>query len=87
MSLLKIGFTLNNETKAKLQFFNSAHAFAADIFQIVFAKEPHSQEAWDKYRRGILEYGGSRNELEMLEEFIGRPTNPDALLQSLQFDL
>jgi Zn-dependent oligopeptidase len=30
-----------------------------------------------------LEYGGSRNEREVLEEYLGRPPNPDALLRSM----
>ncbi|KAH6986940.1 peptidase family M3 [Ilyonectria destructans] len=62
----------------------AAHVFAADIFQTTFAKDPGSQAAWEKYRRGILQYGGSRDELEMLEEFLGHPVSPKALFQSLE---
>lgn len=34
-------------------------AFAQDIFQESSAKDLHSQDAWDWFRYGILEYGGS----------------------------
>ncbi|KAF7546701.1 hypothetical protein G7Z17_g8250 [Cylindrodendrum hubeiense] len=51
----------------------AAHVFAADIFQTTFAGDPSSQVAWENYRCGILQYGGSRDELEMMEEFLGHP--------------
>ena len=62
---------------------SSANVFAEELFQKTFAENHRSQEAWDKFRRGILEYGGSRDELEVLEEFLGRLPTPGALLQSL----
>lgn len=37
-----------------------------------FAKDPQDQAAWERYQRGILEYGGSRDELRLLEECLGR---------------
>ncbi|KAK7445662.1 hypothetical protein CaCOL14_002234 [Colletotrichum acutatum] len=63
--------------------YMSAQAFAASLFESCFAKDPRSPEAWDLYRRGILEYGGSRDEMEMMKEFLGREPGPDALLRSL----
>jgi metallopeptidase MepB len=62
---------------------NSAEVLAADIFESNFAENPRDQGAWDRYRRGILEYGASRDELHMLQEFLGRAPNPSALLRSL----
>ncbi|KAJ9148665.1 Metallopeptidase [Pleurostoma richardsiae] len=59
-----------------------AAVFAADIFQNTFAEDPRSQTAWERYRCGILEYGGSRNELEMLTEYLGHPPSPEYLLAS-----
>ncbi|KAK6193301.1 hypothetical protein LQW54_012602 [Pestalotiopsis sp. IQ-011] len=58
----------------------SAHVFAADLFESTFADDPRDQGAWDRYRCGILEPGGSRDEMQM-EEFLGRPINPQALLR------
>lgn len=63
---------------------DSANVFAEEMFQENFAKDHTSQAAWDKFRRGILEYGGSRNEREVLEEFLGRPPTTDALLRNLR---
>lgn len=37
----------------------------------------------DNYRMGILEAGGSRDELAMLAEFLGRPPSPEALVRTL----
>jgi metallopeptidase MepB len=62
---------------------DSAQVFAADLFESTFAADPRCQLAWERYRRGVLEYGGSRDELQMLHEFLGRPPNPYALLRSL----
>ncbi|KAK6226540.1 peptidase family m3 [Colletotrichum tabaci] len=61
----------------------SAQAFAADFFETCFARDPRSPETWDRYRRQILECGGSRNAMEMMTEFLGREPGPGALLQSL----
>ncbi|KAG9252681.1 peptidase family M3 [Emericellopsis atlantica] len=60
-----------------------AAVFAADIYQNTFIQDPRSQTSWERYRRGILEYGGSRDEMEMLEEFLGHHPSSDYLLRSL----
>ena len=45
---------------------------------------PHSQIVWERFRREVLEYGGSRNELEILENFLGgHPASPEKLLAML----
>ncbi|KAF5526635.1 Thimet oligopeptidase [Colletotrichum aenigma] len=58
--------------------------FAADIFHHNFEESPRSQERWEKYRRGILEFGGSRDEMEMLEEFLGHKPSSGYLFSNLQ---
>lgn len=70
-------------TSADSATHQSAQAFAADFFETCFARDPRSPEAWDRYRRQILECGGSRNAMEMMTEFLGREPGPGALLQSL----
>jgi metallopeptidase MepB len=65
---------------------NSASVFAEEIFQNVFAKDPNDKSAWERFRRGILQYGGSRNEREVLEEFLGREPTPEALIRALDLD-
>ncbi|KAJ5943769.1 Peptidase M3A/M3B [Penicillium verrucosum] len=57
-------------------------AMAQDLFLSVFAHDPHNRETWDKYRRGILEYGGrEQNLLGMLEGFLERPPNMNSLVE------
>ncbi|WYZ39755.1 hypothetical protein EsH8_IV_000096 [Colletotrichum jinshuiense] len=60
-----------------------AAVFAADIYQNTFAQDARSQTAWEKYRRGILEYGGSRDEMVMLEEFLGHRPCSEYLFRNL----
>ncbi|KAJ5643693.1 peptidase family M3 [Penicillium longicatenatum] len=59
-------------------------AMAQDVFLSVFSDGPFNTDAWDKYRRGILECGGSPKDLlRTLEAFLGRPPNMNALVESL----
>ncbi|TEA18317.1 Saccharolysin [Colletotrichum sidae] len=62
---------------------NPAQAFAADLFESSFAKNPRDPEAWARYRRGILEFGGSKKEMDIMTDFLRREPSPDALLMSL----
>ncbi|KAI3391055.1 hypothetical protein diail_8083 [Diaporthe ilicicola] len=63
----------------------AAEAYAQDVYRTVFEKDPTDKQVWDRYRRGVLEWGGSysHGELKMLESFLGRPTNIQGLLDSL----
>ncbi|GLA73723.1 hypothetical protein AtubIFM55763_004655 [Aspergillus tubingensis] len=56
---------------------------AADIWTSNFRDNPMSAEAGLRYRRMILAHGGSRDELEMLREFLGRSPSPEAYLGDL----
>lgn len=63
---------------------SSCTALAQDLFHSVFAKDPRNRNTWDKYRHEVLEYGGSHEDmLKMLEDFMGRPPNLDALVEGL----
>jgi metallopeptidase MepB len=57
--------------------------FGADMFETAFAPGTKSRETWKRYRRTILEPGGSRDELKLIKEFLGRRISPEALFQSL----
>lgn len=62
----------------------SCLAYAQDVFQENFAKDLHNRDAWDRFRYGILEYGGSHpDQLQMLQEYLGREPNYSALQESL----
>lgn len=59
-------------------------ALAQDLFSTVFADDPCNKFSWDRYRHGVLEYGGSQQDLMcMLENFLGRPPNTNALVECL----
>ncbi|EHA23688.1 hypothetical protein ASPNIDRAFT_180255 [Aspergillus niger ATCC 1015] len=56
---------------------------AADIWTSNFRDDPMSAEAGLRYRRIVLANGGSRDELDMLREFLGRSPSPEAYLRDL----
>jgi Zn-dependent oligopeptidase len=76
--------------------------FAADMYSAVFKSDPLDPGRGARYRRSILEPGGSREELDSLkvrrkrnrcqwidklmvivQEFLGRPPNPDAFMEEI----
>ncbi|KAH8898994.1 zincin [Thozetella sp. PMI_491] len=66
----------------------SGAVFAHDIYQTVFAKDTKNPDAWGRFRREILEYGGSYgDEAERFEKFLGRPFDVYALSKRLQLEL
>ncbi|KAK1239963.1 hypothetical protein MKX08_007405 [Trichoderma sp. CBMAI-0020] len=62
----------------------SCQAYAQDVFQENFAKDLHNQGALDRFRYGILEYGGCHPDLlQMLQDYLGREPNYSALQENL----
>ncbi|KAF7365271.1 Metallopeptidase MepB [Mycena venus] len=57
--------------------------FATDMYSTVFKGDPLDPARGKLYRDKILKYGGSREELDSLEDFLGRPPNSDAFLKEL----
>ncbi|KAF7346236.1 Metallopeptidase MepB [Mycena sanguinolenta] len=57
--------------------------FASDMYSTVFKGGPLDPARGKLYRDKILKYGGSREELDSLEDFLGRPPNSDAFLKEL----
>lgn len=60
-----------------------SQVFSADMFRTVFAADPFSKEAGRKYRKEVLEPGASRDEMETLIAFLGRPPTSDAFFEQL----
>ncbi|KAK0620909.1 thimet oligopeptidase [Immersiella caudata] len=58
--------------------------FGADMFETAFAPDTKTREVWERYRRTILEPGGSQDELNLVERFLGRPVSPEALFRRLR---
>ncbi|KAF5578389.1 hypothetical protein FPANT_9997 [Fusarium pseudoanthophilum] len=77
--LLEMNFTkVFNNLLEKL-----AHVFAEELFESTFLEDPRRASALDRYRKGILEFGGSRDELELLEEYLGHSPTSEPLLRGL----
>ncbi|KAH7885032.1 hypothetical protein F5I97DRAFT_1810510 [Phlebopus sp. FC_14] len=57
--------------------------FAADMYATVFKKAPLDPNLGKLYRDKILLVGGSREETESLEDFLGRPPNPEAFIEEI----
>jgi thimet oligopeptidase len=57
--------------------------FAQDMWSVFEEKGPMNQELGLKYRNIILAPGGSKDQYEMVVEFLGRKPNSDALLKEL----
>ncbi|SMR52945.1 unnamed protein product [Zymoseptoria tritici ST99CH_1E4] len=61
----------------------SSQVYSADMFQTVFAKDPMNGEQGRRYRHGVLEKGGSQDEMETLKGFLGREPSSDAFYKEL----
>jgi len=57
--------------------------FAADMYATVFKADPLDPARGRLYRDKILRAGGSREELDSLKDFLGRPPTSDAFLHEL----
>ena len=53
------------------------------MFHTVFAADPMNQDAGRRYRRTVLEKGGSIEALDLLKEFLGREPNAQAFYKEL----
>ncbi|RMY48035.1 hypothetical protein D0865_08320 [Hortaea werneckii] len=63
--------------------YSITEIYASDMFSTVFQNDPRSSEAGLRYRRTLLENGSSRDEMQMIVDFLGRPPDPKALLVHL----
>ncbi|KAF5631049.1 hypothetical protein F25303_9722 [Fusarium sp. NRRL 25303] len=54
-----------------------------ELFESTFLEDPRSVSAWDRYRKRILEFGGSRDELRLLQEYLGHTPTAEALLRDI----
>ncbi|KAI8969619.1 Metalloprotease [Trametes punicea] len=57
--------------------------FAADMYAAVFKGDPFDPVRGSHYREKILLPGGSKDEMDMLKDFLGREPNSDAFVQQL----
>lgn len=60
-----------------------SEVFSADMYYAKFKENPLDPERGRDYRRTILERGGSKDELEMVTEFLGREPQHEAFLAKI----
>ena len=53
------------------------------MFYSVFAKDPMNGTEGRRYRRTVLEKGGSQDEMKTLQEFLGREPSSEAFYREL----
>lgn len=61
----------------------SSQVYSADMFHSVFKKDPMNGEEGRRYRHTVLERGGSQDEMQTLEDFLGRKPSTEAFYREL----
>lgn len=61
----------------------SSQVYSTDMFYTVFKNEPMNPKEGRRYRHTVLERGGSKEEMEILEEFLGRKPSTEAFYKEL----
>ena len=60
-----------------------SQVYSADMFHTIFAKDPMNPAEGQRYRRTVLEKGGSIDALDLLKEFLGREPSNEAFYREL----
>ncbi|KIW06006.1 uncharacterized protein PV09_03187 [Verruconis gallopava] len=61
----------------------SSQVYSADMFHTVFKKDPMNGKEGRRYRHTVLERGGSQEEMQTLEDFLGRKPNTEAFYKEM----
>lgn len=61
----------------------SSQVYSTDMFYSVFKEEPMNGKEGRRYRHTVLERGGSMEEMDILEEFLGRKPSTEAFYKEL----
>ena len=57
--------------------------YASDMFYSMFKDDPMNSEQGRRYRKEVLEKGGSEDEIKQMTNFLGRAPRNDAFLREL----
>lgn len=60
-----------------------SEVYSMDMFYTIFKDNPMDGKRGRMYRHKVLEYGGSREEMDSLKDFLGREPNSEAFYQEL----
>ncbi|PSN69222.1 zincin [Corynespora cassiicola Philippines] len=61
----------------------SSQVYSTDMFYTVFKDDPMNGKEGRRYRHTVLERGGSKEEMDILEEFLGRKPSTEAFYKEL----
>ncbi|KAK5007083.1 metalloendopeptidase [Cryomyces antarcticus] len=61
----------------------SSQVYSADMFYSVFKSNPMNGTEGRRYRHTVLERGGSQDEMQTLEDFLGRKPSTEAFYKEL----
>ncbi|KAJ9630594.1 metalloendopeptidase [Taxawa tesnikishii (nom. ined.)] len=61
----------------------SSQVYSADMFYTVFKQDPMNAKEGRRYRHTVLERGGSQDEMQTLEDFLGRKPSTEAFYKEL----
>ncbi|ORY03659.1 peptidase family M3-domain-containing protein [Clohesyomyces aquaticus] len=61
----------------------SSQVYSTDMFYTVFKANPMNGKEGRRYRHTVLEKGGSKEEMEILEDFLGRKPSTEAFYKEL----
>lgn len=66
-----------------LTVIHSSKVYAADMYYSKFMKNPMDTREGRRYRRMVLEKGGSQHEMETLVQYLGRQPKMEAFYKEL----
>lgn len=64
----------------------SSQVYSMDMFYSKFKDNPMNGTEGRRYRHAVLEKGGSRDEMSLLEDFLGRKPSTEAFYKELGLD-
>lgn len=76
-------FFFESSAKTDKAVSRSSQVYSADMFYTVFKKDPMNGKEGRRYRHTVLERGGSQDEMQTLEDFLGRKPSTEAFYQEL----
>jgi metallopeptidase MepB len=77
---------VSHSTKASTLTFRSSQVYSADMWYTSFKADPMNGKEGRRYRHTVLERGGSQEEMQTLEDFLGRKPSTEAFYKELGLD-
>jgi hypothetical protein len=65
------------------QHMYSSQVYSSDIFHAAFKKDPRNKAVGKRYRKLILQPGGTRDPMDMIRDFLGRDPEKTAFYHDI----